>query len=327
MFAFILRRIVVMIPTLFAISFVSFFLIQLPPGDIFSTQAAEQAVTGGGITLEQVDLLRQRYGLDQPFLVQYVHWIAGFPRGDFGYSFEWRVPVWGLVVDRIAYTVLLGFLSLLLMFVMAIPVGIYSSTHQYSLGDSVLSGLSFLGLSIPGFVLALLWMYMGAIVLRIPVGGVIASDLENAPMSLTKLLSYFNHLWPPALILGLASTAQLTRIMRSGMLDVLSQQYITTARAKGLPEQKVINKYAVRPALNPIVSVMAMEIPKIISSSILIGQVMAVPTTGPLFLRSLQNQDMYLAGTFLLLIAVLQLFANLAADIALAWLDPRIVYT
>jgi len=170
-------------------------------------------------------------------------------------------------------------------------------------------------------------MYVAGLVLRIPVGDVISDAMRDKPMSPEKLLDYFNHLWPPALILALASTAQLTRIMRAGMLDVLSQQFITTARAKGLEEKKVINKYAVRTALNPIVSVMAMEIPKIISASILIGVVMSVPTTGPLFLRSLLSQDMYLAGTFLLMMAVMQLVANLLADVALAWLDPRIAYS
>ncbi len=327
MITFVLRRLVMMIPILLAVSFVSFVIIQLPPGDFLTTMQAEQAVSGGGLSRDMVELLRERYGLNEPFFVQYVRWLAGFPRGDFGFSFEWNSPVWPLIADRMAYTLVLGFASLLVMFGLAIPIGIYSATHQYSLGDAALSALSFIGLSIPGFLLALIWLYVAGLVLRIPVGGILSPDMVDQPMSFQKLLDYFNHFWPPALILGLASTAQLTRIMRSGMLDVLSQQFITTARAKGLTEKKVINKYAVRTALNPIVSVMAMEIPKIISASILIGVVMSVPTTGPLFLRSLLSQDMYLAGTFLLLMAVMQLVANLLADVALAWLDPRIVYT
>jgi peptide/nickel transport system permease protein len=327
MTTFTIRRIAAMIPMLVAISFIAFTIIQLPPGDFLTTMQSEQASSGGGMSKETVELLRERYGLNEPFLTQYTRWIAGFPRGDFGFSFEWNSPVWPLIQDRLNYTLVLGFFSLAIMFVLAIPIGIYSATHQYSIGDNLLSAISFIGLSIPGFLLALMWMYFGAIILRIPVGEALSPEFVDKPMSLAKLADYFNHLWPPALILGLASTAQLTRIMRSGMLDVLSQQYITTARAKGLPEKRVVNKYAVRSALNPIVSVMAMEIPKIISSSILIGVVMSVPTTGPLFLRSLLSQDMYLAGTFLLLMAVMQLVANLVADIALAWLDPRIVYT
>src|SRR5690606_12949423 len=266
-------------------------------------------------------------GLDRPFIEQYINWIDGFPVGDFGYSFEWNSPAWPLIADRMGYTILLGTASLVIMFVLAIPNGVYSATHQYSLGDNLLSALAFLGLSIPGFLMALMWLYVGAVILRIPVTGIQSPEFQNAPLSVAKVLDYLAHFVPPALILGLASTAQLMRIMRSGMLDVLSQQYITTARAKGLKEPKVINKYAVRSALNPVVSVMAMEVPKIISSSILIGVVLAVPTTGPLFLRSLLSQDMFLAGTFLMMMALMQLVANLFADVTLAWLDPRIVYT
>ena len=327
MINFILRRLVLMAVTLLAISFISFVIIQLPPGDFLTTMQSESAVSGGGLSQEMVQVLRERYGLNESFFSQYLHWIGGFPRGDFGYSFEWNTPVWPLISDRLAYTVLVGVLSLLITLVLSIPIGIYSSTHQYSLADTFLSGVSFLGLSIPGFLLALVWLYIGGLILRIPVGGMLSPDMVDKPLSATKALDFLNHLWPPALILGIASTAQLTRIMRSGMLDVLSQQFITTARAKGLAEKRVISKYAVRTALNPIVSVLAMEIPKIISASILIGIVMSVPTTGPLFLRSLLSQDMYLAGTFLLMMAVMQLVANLLADIALAWLDPRIVYT
>ena len=327
MTAFILRRIGLMIPMLIAVSFVSFVIIQLPPGDFMTTLQAQTAETGGGMTNELADLLRQTYGLDRPFLEQFVGWVDGFPSGDFGYSFEWTSPVWPLISDRLAYTVLLGVASLSIMFVLAIPIGIYSATHQYSFGDAALSAAAFIGLSLPGFLLALVWLYFGAVILRLPVTGTLSPQFQDVPLSLAKLLDYLAHFIPPALILGLASTAQLMRIMRSGMLDVLNQQYITTARAKGLKEGKVINKYAVRSALNPVVSVVAMEVPKIISASILIGVVLSVPTTGPLFLRSLLSQDMFLAGTFLLMMALMQLVANLIADILLAWLDPRIAYT
>ena len=327
MTTFVLRRIVLMIPMLIAVAFVSFVIIQLPPGDFLTTLQAQTAETGGGMTAELAELLRQNYGLDRPFMEQFVGWVDGFPRGDFGYSFEWTSPVWPLISDRLAYTVLLGIASLSIMFILAIPIGIYSATHQYSLGDTALSALAFIGLSLPGFLLALVWLYFGAVVLRLPVTGTQSPQFQDAPMSIAKLLDYLAHFIPPALILALASTAQLMRIMRSGMLDVLNQQYVTTARAKGLQEGRVINKYVVRSALNPVVSVMAMEVPKIISASILIGVVLSVPTTGPLFLRSLLSQDMFLAGTFLLMMALMQLVANLIADILLAWLDPRIVYT
>jgi len=316
-----------MIPTLIIVSIVTFIIIQLPPGDFFTTRAIEAAMSGGGQDKETVKKMQERYGLDKPLYVQYWRWVSGFPRGDFGYSLEWNSPALPIVLQRMGYTIQVGGLSLLFMIGVAIPIGVYSATHQYSFGDHALSLVGFLGLSLPGFLLALLWMFFGIIVLRIPVGGEISLEMAEQPWSLAKFLDYLNHLWPPAVILGLASTAQLQRIMRGNLLDVMGQQYITTARAKGLKERKVVNKYAVRVAINPLISVMAMEVPKIISESTIVGIVMSVPTTGPLLLRALLTQDMYLAGTFLLFMTLLLMVSNLLADIALAWADPRIVYT
>jgi peptide/nickel transport system permease protein len=324
--AYIIRRILAMIPMMFIISFISFGIIQLPPGDYFTTLQAVQGSSGGGMSNETADLLRERYGLDEPFLTQYYKWIKGFPKGDFGYSYEWSSDVWPLIDDRIAYTLLLGSCSIVIMLLLAIPVGIYSATHQYSIGDTFLSALAYLGLSVPGFLLALMWVYVGGIVLDLDVLGSQSVRFANQPASWEKTLDYIYHLIPAAVILALASTAQLVRIMRSGMLDVLNQQFITTARAKGLKEKRVVNRYAVRAALNPVVSVVALEIPKMISSSILIGVVMSVPTTGTLFLRSLRSQDMFVAGTFLMMMSLMLLIANLVADLVLAWIDPRIVY-
>ncbi len=327
MLAYISRRILGMIPALIIVSIITFLIIQLPPGDFFTTLQAQLAETGSGQDTETVKKMQELYGLNKPLYVQYLRWVSGFLRGDFGWSLEWNSPVLPIVLKRMAYTVLVGGLSLLFMTCVAIPIGIYSARHQYSIGDHTLSLLGFLGLSLPGFLLALLWMFFGIIVLRIPVGGTFSREMADAPWSLAKLLDYLNHLWPPAVVLGLASTAQLQRILRGNLLDVLGQQYITTARAKGLPERKVINKYAVRVAINPLISVMAMEVPKIISESTIVGIVMSVPTTGPLLLRALLSQDMYLAGTFLLFMSLLLMVSNLLADIALAWADPRIVYT
>lgn len=326
MVAYIIRRLLAMIPLLFIVSIVTFIIIQLPPGDFFTSLQAQIAETGGGGDARTFEILRQRYGLDQPMYIQYLRWIQGWPEGDFGWSLEWNAPVWRLVSDKLGYTILLGVLSLLITITYAIPVGIYSAIRQYSFGDNALSFIGFLGLSLPGFLLALVWLFIGAIVLRIDVGGVVGDQFRDAPMSWEKLMSYWNHLWPPALILGLASTAQLQRIMRSSLLDVMGQQYITTARAKGLRERQVITKYGVRVAINPLISVLALEIPKIISESALVGIVMSLPTTGPLFLRALQTQDMYLAGTFLLFMTLILMVANLIADILLAVADPRIVY-
>lgn len=327
MLAYIGRRILGMIPTLFIVSVVTFIIIQLPPGDFFTTRAIEVAMSGGGQDKETVKKMQERYGLDKPIYVQYWRWVSGFPRGDFGYSLEWNSPVLPIVLGRMGYTIQVGVLSLLFMVGVAVPIGIYSATHQYSFGDHTLSLVGFLGLSLPGFLLALLWMFIGIIVLRIPVGGEISQEMADQPWGLPKLLDYLNHLWPPAVILGLASTAQLQRIMRGNLLDVMGQQFITTARAKGLKERKVVNRYAVRVAINPLISVMAMEVPKVISESTIVGIVMSVPTAGPLLLRSLLTQDMYLAGTFLLFMTLLLMVSNLLADIALAWADPRIVYT
>jgi peptide/nickel transport system permease protein len=327
MLAYVIRRILTMIPMLLVISFISFFIIQLPRGDFLNTLQAVQGSSGGGMSNEQANLLRQRYGLDDPMMVQYWKWIKGFPKGDFGYSFQWNTNVWNLIDSEINYTLIVGFMSLGIMLLLSIPIGIYSATHQYSLGDTTLSALAFLGLSIPGFLLALIWLYVGGILLHLDVTGDLSQRFINQPWTTAKAWDYFLHLWPPAVILGLASTAQLMRIMRNGMLETMSQQYITTARAKGLKERSVINKYAVRASINPVISVMAMEVPKVISSSILIGVVMSIPTTGPTFLNALLSQDMYVAGTLLLIMSVMLLVANLIADLILGWLDPRIVYT
>ena len=326
MLAYITRRLLAMIPLLLLVSIITFTIIQLPPGDYFTSLQAAIAETGGGQDARTFEILRIRYGLDQPMYLQYLRWIQGFPEGDFGWSLEWNSPVWPLVSSRLNYTILLGILSLLITVTYAIPVGIYSATRQYSVGDNLLSFVGFLGLSLPGFLLALVWLFIGALVLRIDVGGVLSEEFRNEPLNMAKLYDYWNHLWPPALILGLASTAQLQRIMRSSLLDVMGQQYITTARAKGLKENEVIWKYGVRVAINPLISVLALEIPKIISESALVGIVMSLPTTGPLFLRALQTQDMYLAGTFLLFMTVILMVANLLADVMLAVADPRIVY-
>jgi peptide/nickel transport system permease protein len=327
MLAYTLRRLLAMIPTLFLVSIITFIIIQLPPGDFFTTLQAEIAETGGGQNKEVIKKLQEVYGLDKPLHIQYLRWVSGWPRLDFGYSMGWNAPVWDVVASKLAFTIFLGVLSLIFMVAVSIPIGIYSATHQYSISDHVLSALGFLGLCLPGFLLALIWMFLGIIVLKVDVGGLYSREMAEAPWSLAKFKDYLVHLVPAVVILGLASTAQLQRIMRGGLLDVLGQQHITTARAKGLPERKVINKYGVRLAINPLISVMALEIPKIINASALVGIVMILPTLGPIFLRSLQTQDMYLAGTILLLTTAMLMLSNLVADILLAWADPRITYT
>ena len=313
-----------MIPTLLLVSILTFIIIELPPGDFMTQLAANVGTSGSSMDAATVANLQRQYGLDQPAYIRYLTWISGFPRGDFGYSLDWKRPVNELIMDRLGLTLLLSFLSLGLMWIVAVPIGIYSATHQYSLGDNLLTLLGFLGLSVPDFLLGLVYLFMGIFVFGVSVTGLYSSAMENAPWSPAKVLDLAIHLLPPAIILGVGGMAQLIRIMRGSLLEILGQQYITTARAKGLKENVVINKYAVRVAINPLISVMGMQLPHLINGAVVLGIVLTLPTTGPLFMRALLSQDMYLAGTFLLFLALMLMLGNLLADVALAWADPRI---
>lgn len=324
MIAYIVKRILGMIPTLIIISIITFIIIQLPPGDFVTTAQAEIAASGGGMDASAVEAMRIRYGLDKPMLVQYWRWVSGFPRGDFGYSLEWSAPVWDIIAGRLGWTLLLSGLALVFMWLVSIPIGIYSARNQYSLGDNVFSFFGFLGLSVPDFMLSLMWLVFATMTLGISASGLYSPQMVDAPWSFAKFLNLLNHLWPPVVIMGVVGTAELIRIMRGNLLDILNQQYVTTARSKGLVEKVVVQKYAVRMAINPMISVLGMQIPKMISSSIIVGFVLSIPTVGPIFLRALITQDMYLAGTILLLMTVMLLIGNFLADIALAWVDPRI---
>ena len=326
MITYMIKRFLGMIPTFLIISMITFVIVQLPPGDFVTSAQAEIAASGGGMDASAVEGMRIRYGLDKPILVQYWRWVSGFPRGDFGYSLEWNAPVWDIVARRLGWTLLLSGLALVFMWVVSIPIGIYSARHKYSLGDNVFSFLGFLGLSVPDFMLSLMWLVFATMMLGISASGLYSPQMVDAPWSFAKFLNLLNHLWPPVVIMGVVGTAELIRIMRGNLLDILNQQYVTTARSKGLEEKVVVQKYAVRMAINPLISVLGMQIPKMISSSIIVGLVLSIPTVGPIFLRALTTQDMYLAGAILLLMTVMLLIGNLLADIALAWVDPRIRY-
>lgn len=326
MIAFLIRRIFGMIPTLFLVSIMTFIIIQLPPGDFMTSLAANVASGGSGIDEASINNMRRLYGLDQPVYIQYIKWIGGFVQGDFGYSFEWRSPVKALIGNQLALTIELSLLSLAIMWLIAIPIGIYSATHQYSWGDNLLSLLGFLGLSVPDFLLGLIYLAIGIFGFGVSVMGLNSSAMARAPMSFAKVLDTASHLFWPALILSVGGMAQLIRIMRGSLLEILGQQYITTARAKGLKESVVINKYAVRVAINPLISVMGMQLPNLISGATILGIVLSLPTTGPMFMRALQSQDMYVAGTFLIFLSLMLMIGNLLADVALAWVDPRIRY-
>src|SRR5207302_911595 len=240
--------------------------------------------------------------------------------------FEWKQPVADLIGSRIAFTLLLSILALGFSWLVAIPIGIYSATHQYSKEDVGLTTLGFLGLSIPDFMLALVYLLVATLIVRFSASGIVSADLEQAQWSLAKAWDFLAHLIPAVVIVGLAGTAQLIRIMRGNLLEILGQQFVTTARAKGLPERTVVNKYAVRVAINPLISVMGLQLPNLISGATILGIVLSLPTTGPLFLHALINKDIYLAGTFLLMLSGMLMLGNLLADLTLAWVDPRIRY-
>ena len=324
MFTYILRRLLRMVPTLFAISIMVFVIIQLPPGDFFDSLQAQLAESDSQADQEAFDALRQQYHLDEPLWKQYLYWIGGCLVGDFGYSFEWRRPVSELIAERLGLTFLMAACALIFMWLVALPIGIYSARNRYSFGDYFLTFLAFIGLCVPGFVVALVAMYISVFWFGGSAGGLFSPDLKYAAWNLAKVWDLLKHLWVPVVVIGAAGTASLMRIMRTSMLDVLDEQYITTARAKGLAERWVIYKYAVRVAINPMISILGLQMPQLVSGSIIVAIVLGLPTTGPLFYRALETQDMYLAGTILMLLATLLLLGNLMADILLAWADPRI---
>ena len=325
MLIFITKRIAWMIPSLFALSFLSFVLIQLPPGDYVTTYIATLAASNEAVDRNAAIELRARYGLDQPMIVQYWKWVSGIVlHGDFGLSFEWQQPVSGLIWERMALTLLLTVATLLLTWGIALPLGVYSAVEKYSVGDYVVTFFSFLGLAIPSFLLALVLMYVAAVQFGQDVGGLFSEPFRNAPWSLAKFWDLLTHLWIPVIILAVSGTASLIRVMRANMLDELSKPYVTTARAKGLSEFRLLIKYPVRIALNPFISTLTWLLPNLVSGSIIVAIVLNLPTAGPLLLQSLMSQDMYLAGAFVLLICALTLVGSLISDILLALVDPRI---
>jgi peptide/nickel transport system permease protein len=325
MLSFIARRILYMIPTFFAVSIVAFAIIQLPPGDFLTTLVASMASQGEKIDPAAMEALRIRYGLGEPIWVQYFKWMSNiFLRGDFGQSFEWNQPVISLIWSRLILTFLLSLATLLFVWAVALPIGIYSAVRQYSLGDYTFTFLGFIGLAIPNFLLALVLMYVGFKFFNQSVGGLFSPEYQEAAWTWAKFVDMMAHLWIPVVIIGLSGTASLIRVMRANLLDELHKPYVVTARAKGLPESQVIMRYPVRVALNPFVSTIGWVLPALISGEAIISIVLSLPTTGPLLLRSLMSQDMYLAGSFILMLSTLTIIGTLLSDILLALLDPRI---
>ncbi len=326
MLQFIIRRILLIIPTFFVISVVAFAIIQLPPGDFATSMLSNMAAQGeGGADL--AEQIRTTYGLDQPVYVQYAKWMWNIlTKFDFGISFEFSQPINTLIWERVALTVALSLGSVVLTWLIALPIGIFSAVKQYSLGDYIFTFLGFIGISVPSFLIALVVMYVMFKDFGTTIGGLFSSDMISAPWGWPKVVDLFNHIWLPIVILAIGGTAELIRIMRANLLDELRKPYVVTARAKGLPEWRVLLKYPVRIALNPFVSTIGWTLPALVSGSIIISVVMSLPTTGPMLLRSLQGQDMYLAGSIVLILSVLTIIGTLLSDILLALLDPRIRY-
>jgi peptide/nickel transport system permease protein len=325
MILYILRRILYMIPTLFGMSLIAFLIIQLPPGDYLTSMVASMSDSGQTIDPAQIARLRSIYGLGDPFYVQYWKWIWGIlSRGDFGYSFEWNQPVAGLIWSRMGSTLLISLISLVFVWVVSLPIGIYSAVRRHSVGDHVFTLLGFLGLAIPNFILALALMYVAYKYLGQSVGGLNSPEYAGAPWTLAKLGDFVAHLWIPVIIIGASGTAALIRILRANLTDELHKPYVITARAKGLPEYRVILRYPVRIALNPFVSAIGWVLPHLVSGVTIVAIVLNLPTAGPLLFRALVSQDMYLAGSFILLLSALTLVGMLVSDVLLALLDPRI---
>jgi peptide/nickel transport system permease protein len=319
------RRILLMVPVLFAISIVAFVIIQLPPGDYLTTLVSQLQAQGDTVDQAQLAQLSARYGLDDPVFVQYLKWITNILfHGDFGTSFAWNKPVSSLLAERLPLTVVLAVTTLLFTWVVAFPIGVYSAVRQYSAGDYVATTLGFLGLAIPEFLIALVLMWIGLNYFGQSVGGLFSPEWQDEPWNLGKLIDLLSHLWVPVVVLGMAGTAGLIRVLRANLLDELHKPYVIAARARGMPERRLTVKYPLRVALNPFVSTVGWVLPGLVSGEVIVAQVLSLPTTGPLLLDSLKSQDMYLAGSVILIVSVLTVIGTLISDIALAWLDPRV---
>mgnify|MGYP006298868183 CR=1 FL=1 len=326
MLGYIFRRIVLFIPTLIVISIISFILIQLPPGDYLTSYIATLAASGEKVDEARIATLEKRYGLDKPIYVQYAKWMWGILQGDFGVSFEWNQPVADLIGERLALTVAVSSASMFFTWVIGIPIGVYSATHQYSMGDYVATIIGFIGMGIPNFMIALVLMWVAFSYFNADIGGLFSQEYQDAEWTLAKVVDLLKHIWVPMIVLAMSGTAWTIRSTRANMLDELNKPYVETARAKGLKERKLIWKYPVRVALNPFFSTVGYMLPNLINGATIISVVLSLPTAGPLLLRALMSQDMYLAGSFLLILSTLTLLGTLLSDILLAWVDPRIRY-
>jgi peptide/nickel transport system permease protein len=323
--AFFIRRVFYAIIMLFVVSFVSFIIISLPTGDFMDQKIAELQRQGDRSAQMRIDEYRERYGLDKPLVTQYWLWITNFVQGDFGLSFEYDRPVRELIGQRLTLSIILSLTTLTITWAIAIPVGVYSAVNQYSIGDQIATTIAFIGIGIPGFLLALIVLYIAVVILNQDVVGLFSQEYRDAPWSLAKVWDLMKHLWVPAIIGAVTGTAGTIRIMRGNLLDTFGQAFIEAARARGLKHRTVIWRHAVRMAITPLIIILGTEaFPAILSGNILVEVVLGLPTIGPMYIQALTTQDMYMAGTVLVLIVFLLLVGNLITDLVLAWIDPRV---
>ncbi len=324
MLAYTAHRILIMVPTLLAISFVVFVIIQLPPGDYLETYIAELQSQGEAVDPQKIQFLREQYGLDRPFLEQYMLWVWGLLQGDMGYSFEHELPVTEVVGDRLWLTFLVAFTTIIFTYAVSFPIGIYSAVRQYSLGDYALTFIGFLGLATPNFLLALVLLYLANVWFGTSIGGLMDEQFIDQPWSWAKAGSILEHLWVPVVVIGTSGTAGMIRRLRANLLDELQKQYVITGRAKGVGPAKLLLKYPLRLAINPFIADIGSILPQVVSGAVLVSVVLDLPTTGQMLVQSLRSQDMYLAGSFLIFQALLVVIGVFLSDLALAVLDPRI---
>jgi peptide/nickel transport system permease protein len=324
MFSYIVHRLLIMIPTLLAISLIIFVVIQLPPGNYIESYITELQSQGESVDPQKLEFLRQQYGFDQPLWKQYVLWVAGLVQGDMGYSFEYNAPVTAVVGDRLWLSFIVSFTTVLFTWVVAFPIGVYSATHQYSWSDHTLTLIGFLGLATPNFLLALVMVYFANIWFGTEIGGLMDDQFIDQPWTWAKLGSVLAHLWIPVVVIGTSGTAGMIRRLRANLLDELQKQYVVTGRAKGLPPFRLLIKYPLRMSLNPFIADIGSLLPHIISGAVIVSVVLNLPTTGKMLYEALISLDMYLAGSFLMFLALLTVIGVLLSDLALAALDPRI---
>ena len=324
MLSYIAHRLVIMIPTLLAISLIVFIIIQAPPGDYFESYIAELQSQGESVDIEKIEFLRKQYGFDRPIMEQYLFWLLGMLQGDFGYSFEFRLPVSEVVGDRLYLTAVVSLATIFFTWFVSFPIGLYSAARQYSWGDYTLTFLGFIGLATPNFLLALVLLYIANVTFGTSIGGLMDAEYLDQPWSWGKAVSVLEHLWIPVIVIGTSGTAAMIRRLRANLLDELEKQYVVTGRAKGLHPAKLMIKYPFRLALNFFIADIGSLLPSIISGAAVVEIVLSLPTTGPMLLHALQSQDMYLAGSFLMFLATLTVLGVLVSDLALAMLDPRI---